>query len=246
MGKALSPAREGSARRDADRVRDIDAALKECYGDRPWSPRFDDLLDGLVHTILSQNTNDENSRRAFRRLKERFPTWEAAASAPMEEVEEAIRPGGISRVKAGRIKELLRKVKEDHGGYSLAPLEDMEPDRAMAYLLDIPGVGRKTASVLLLFQLGHPYFPVDTHVLRVGRRLGLIPRRAGAVRAHLIMDELVPDDIKYRLHLNLVEHGRRVCRARNPLCGECRLRGSCPRIGLEEEEKAGRGGRPGG
>lgn len=210
------------------RVERIDRALLRCHGDRPWRPRFAHLMDGLIHTLLSQNTNDVNSGLAFRRLKERFPTWEEAARAPLGEIEEAIRPGGISRVKAERIKELLHLVRRDFGSYCLAPLTRMEPGEARRYLLALPGVGYKTASVLLLFQLGYPFFPVDTHVFRVGKRLGLIPERAGTAEAHELMGHVVPDAIKYRLHLNLIEHGRRVCRARRPLCEECCLRGLCP------------------
>jgi endonuclease-3 len=230
--------------RSSEYVRRVDGSLRRCYGDRPWAPRFGGLLDGLVHTILSQNTSDANSHLAFRRLKERFPRWEDAAAAGPAEIEEAIRPGGISRVKAARIAELLERVRGDFGSYCLAPLAEMEPRDALAYLVDIPGVGRKTAAVLLLFQLGHPLFPVDTHVLRVGKRLGLIPVRAGADRAHEVMDSLVPDDIKYRLHLNMVEHGRKVCRARRPRCVECCLREMC--LGAEtataEPRAEGRGG----
>ncbi|MBC7247593.1 MAG: endonuclease III [Actinobacteria bacterium] len=221
-------ARAGSGQVRREHVRRVDGNLLRCYGDRPWAPRFEGLLDGLVHTILSQNTSDANSYLAFRRLKERFPRWEDAAAAGEAAVEEAIRPGGISRVKAARIAELLERVRGDFGSYCLAPLAGMEPRAALAYLMDIPGVGRKTAAVLLLFQLGHPLFPVDTHVLRVGKRLGLIPERAGPDRAHEVMDALVPDDIKYRLHLNMVEHGRKVCRARRPRCEGCCLRDICP------------------
>lgn len=210
------------------RVERIDRMLLKCYGDRPWKPRFHDLLDGLVHTILSQNTNDPNSNLAFRRLKERFPTWEGVAGAPVEAIEEAIRPGGISRVKAGRIKAILELVRGDFGAYRLDSLALKEPKEALHYLLGLPGVGRKTAAVLLLFQLGYPLFPVDTHVLRVSKRLGLLPESTDAETAHDVMDLLVPEWSKYRLHLNLIEHGRRVCRARNPRCGDCCLRPLCP------------------
>ncbi len=209
-------------------IRLVDRRLRACYGDRLWEPRFDHLLDGLIHTLLSQNTNDANSHLAFRRLKERFPSWEEAAAAPVEHIEEAIRPGGISRVKAERIKTLLEKVRRDFGTYCLAALGEMDAQGAMSYLLGLPGVGRKTASVLLLFQLGHPFFPVDTHIFRLGKRLGFIPPRAGSLEAHEIMDRAVPADIKFRLHLNLIEHGRRICRARNPRCAECCLRDRCP------------------
>ncbi len=219
-GKNLSQARR--------RVELIDRLLLRCYGDRPWAPRFPHLLDGLVHTLLSQNTSDANSHQAYLRLKERFPTWEEVARARVEEIEEAIRPGGISRVKAERIKTILELVRGDFGSYCLAPLARMKPEEALDYLLALPGVGRKTAAVLLLFQLGHPFFPVDTHVFRVGKRLGVIPSRSDPDAAHELMDLLVPDCAKYRLHLNLIEHGRLVCRARNPRCPECCLREVCP------------------
>ncbi len=213
----------------------VDSRLLKCYGDRKWDPSFGDLLDGLIHTILSQNTSDVNSHRAFLQLKERFPTWEEAAGAKAEEIEEAIRSGGISHVKAERIKQVLEMVQRDCGEYSLECLKDMESERSLRYLLDMPGVGRKTAAVLLLFQLGCPYFPVDTHIFRVGKRLGLISLEASADRAHDIMDSLVPDDIKFRLHINLIEHGRQVCKARKPNCPECCLNDICPRIGVKEE-----------
>ncbi len=216
-------------------VRDIDRRLLRCYGDRTWSPQFGELLDGLVHTILSQNTSDVNSHRAFESLKERFPTWEEAAAAKSADIEEAIRSGGISRVKAERIKAVLGMVYRDCGEYSLECLRDMDGEQAQRYLLDMPGVGRKTAAVLLLFQLGLPLFPVDTHIFRVGKRLGVIPPRANPEQAHDIMDAVVPDDIKFRLHINLIEHGRQVCKARKPDCGGCCLSGICPRAGVEEE-----------
>jgi endonuclease-3 len=216
-------------------IPEIDRLLLRCYGERIWTPQFEELLDGLVHTILSQNTSDVNSGRAFRQLKERFPDWEEAAEARTAEIEKAIRSGGISKVKAERIKTLLQTVRRDCGSYSLECLRDMEPDEARDYLLGIPGVGRKTVAVLLLFQMGYPSFPVDTHIFRVGKRLGLIPLKANAERAHDIMDEAVPDDIKFRLHINLIEHGRQVCKARKPKCPECCLKDKCPRVGVEEE-----------
>lgn len=221
--------------RPVETIRKIDRRLLRCYGDREWSPRFGGLLDGLVHTILSQNTSDVNSHRAFSQLKEAFPSWEDAAAAKTGEIEEAIRSGGISRVKAERIKYVLEMVRRDCGSYSLECLGDMEAEQARNYLLDMPGVGRKTAAVLLLFQMGYPLFPVDTHVFRVGKRLGIIPPRASADRAHDIMDAAVPDDIKFRLHIDLVEHGRAVCKARKPNCPGCCLNDICPRVGVKEE-----------
>lgn len=213
----------------------VDRRLLRCYGEREWSPQFENLLDGLVHTILSQNTSDVNSHRAFRALKEAFPAWEDAAGADVEEIEEAIRLGGISHVKAERIKFVLETVYRDCGSYSLECLKDMESEQAQRYLLEMPGVGRKTVAVLLLFQLGYPYFPVDTHIFRVSKRLGIIPSRANPERAHDVMDAVVQDDIKFRLHINLIEHGRLVCKSRKPNCPACCLNDICPRIGVEEE-----------
>ncbi len=218
------------------RIIEIDRLLLRCRGDKSGSPPFATLLDGLIHTILSQNTSDVNSHRAFESLKLRFPAWEEAAGASTLEIEEAIRSGGISRVKAERIKVLLDMLRSEFGTYSLEDLGDMEPEKALDYLLGLPGVGRKTAAVLLLFQLGYPYFPVDTHIFRVGKRLGILPAGVNPEGAHDLMDVLVPDDIKYRLHVNLIEHGRQVCKARKPKCDECCLNLKCPRIGLKEEE----------
>jgi len=216
-------------------VAKVDRRLLRCYGDRDWAPQFQGILDGLVHTILSQNTSDVNSHRAFRQLKERFPSWEEAAAAGTGEIEEAIRSGGISRVKAERIKAVLEMALRDCGSYSLECLGDMEAGEALRYLLDMPGVGRKTAAVLLLFQLRYPLFPVDTHIFRVSKRLGLVPPRANPGQAHDIMDAAVPDDIKFRLHINLIEHGRKVCKARKPNCPGCCLNDICPRVGVKEE-----------
>jgi endonuclease III len=224
-----------AATRARRRIVSIDKRLTRCYGDRSRNLSSPPLLDSLVHIILSQNTSDVNSLRAFESLKERFPSWDEAAAAGAGEIEEAIRSGGISRVKAERIEHLLDLVYRENGSYSLEGLRDMAPGEALEYLLGIPGVGRKTAAVLLLFQLGYPYFPVDTHIFRVGKRLGLIPAGANAGKAHDIMDGVVPDEIKFRLHINLIEHGRQVCKARKPKCGDCCLSDICPRIGVKEE-----------
>ena len=207
---------EGQSLGNRKGVIKVDSLLLRCYGDRIWEAHFPDLLDALIQTLLSQNTSDVHSHRAFSQLKERFPTWEAAAGASVNEIERAIRSGGISRVKAERIKVLLDIIKRENGSYSLENLRDMSPDEARYYLDDLPGVGPKTAAVLLLFNLNYPFFPVDTHVYRVGKRLGMIPTKASVEKAHALMDRLVPDDIKYRLHVNLVDHGRRICVARKP------------------------------
>ena len=181
-------------------------------------------IDELVLTVLSQNTNDRNRDVAYWRLRERFEDWPAARDAPEEEVEEAIRPGGISHVKARRIQAILRALGDDDLGW----LETAPLDEARAYLTSLPGVGRKTAACVLLFSYGRPDVPVDTHVFRVGQRLGLFRPGASLDEAH---DELLrvtdPEDA-YELHVSLIRHGRRTCVARSPRCGECPLRRMCP------------------
>lgn len=231
----VSGATEKASPTDREGIPEIDRLLLHCYADRTWKPHFSSLLDGLIHTILSQNTSDVNSHRAFAELKRKFPTWEGAAHTSAKQIEMAIRSGGISRVKAERIKHLLDIIKRENGSYSLENLKDMPPAEARDYLLDLPGVGPKTAAVLLLFNLNYPLFPVDTHIYRVCQRLGLLPSNVSLEKAHEIMDRLVPDDIKYRLHINSIEHGRRICVARKPKCSICCLNTMCPRIGVKEE-----------
>jgi endonuclease-3 len=208
--------------RDALRVHE---ALLAEYGDHAWRPG--DPVSSLVSTILSQNTNDVNRDRAFARLRERFPTWETVRDGPEEALAEAIRPAGLAPTKAPRIQEALRRITARQGEISLAFLAEMELEEARAWLLDLPGVGPKTAAIVLLFALGRLAFPVDTHVHRVACRLGLLPERTSRERAHELMEALVPPDLYYALHLNLIAHGRAVCHARNPDHERCVLREEC-------------------
>jgi len=195
------------------------------YGDHPWHPS--DPVASLVLTILSQNTNDVNRDRAFERLLARFPTWEAVRDAPPEELVEAIRPAGLAPTKGPRIQGALRTITEERGEIELGFLKEMGLEEARAWLLAIPGVGPKTAAIVLLFALGRPAFPVDTHVHRVTLRLGLIPAKTSREKAHTLLEALVPPEIYYPLHLNLIEHGRAVCHARTPECGRCILKEYC-------------------
>ncbi len=195
------------------------------YGEpqrRPYDP-----IAVLISTILSQNTNDVNRDRAYERLRERFPTWEAVLNAPLEELIEAIRPAGLAPTKAPRIQEALRRIRAERGDFSLDFLAHLPLEEARDWLLSIPGIGPKTAAIVLLFAFGRPAFPVDTHIHRVARRLGLIPPRATREQAHELLEHLIPPELYYPLHLNLIALGRDVCHPRNPECGRCVLRDEC-------------------
>jgi len=200
--------------------------LIEVYSQREWQLRLDPLSE-LIFTILSQNTSDVNRDRAWMRLKERFPTWESVLAADTAELAEAIRPGGLANVKAPRIQETLRVVKQEQGEFTLDFLAEMEVDEAKQWLTSLKGVGPKTAAIVLLFSLGKPAFPVDTHVHRVSRRLGLIGAKTSREKAHEVLEELLPPEIYYTFHLNLIAHGREVCRSQQPRCATCVLREHC-------------------
>ena len=195
------------------------------YGDHPWRPH--DPVASLVNTILSQNTNDVNRDRAFEQLRGRFPSWEAVRDAPEEELIDAIRPAGLGPTKGPRIQEALRRITVERGEISLDFLADLPVEEARAWLSSIPGVGPKTAAIVLLFALGRPAFPVDTHVHRLSRRLGLIPEKTSREKAHALLEALVPPELYYTFHLNLIAHGRAVCHARNPEHDRCVLREEC-------------------
>jgi len=195
------------------------------YGSHSRPPR--DPVATLVGTILSQNTNDVNRDRAFDRLRERFPTWEAVRDAPTGALVEAVRPAGLAPTKAPRIQEALRRITAERGRISLDFLADLPLEEVREWLLSLPGVGPKTAAIVLLFALGRPAFPVDTHVHRVTRRLGLIPDRTTREKAHELLEQLVPPELYYVFHINLIAHGRAVCHARNPECARCVLQSDC-------------------
>ena len=206
------------------RLHAIRDRLRKAYG-RPRLRPHRRPVDELVLTVLSQNTNDRNRDVAYTRLRERFPSWESVRRAPEDEVEEAIRPGGISRVKARRIKAIL----DDLDGDDLSWLETAPVADGRARLVDLPGIGRKTAACVLLFSYGVPDVPVDTHVYRVGWRLGLWREKAPFESAHDVLTELAEDgDDAYEIHTNLLRHGRRICTARAPRCEECPLLSLCP------------------
>jgi endonuclease-3 len=202
------------------------ARLRDEYGHRTLRRRLP-ALDELVMTILSQNTSDVNTGRAFASLRDRFPTWEGLAAAPEGDVVEAIRSGGLALQKAPRIQGAVRAVLSGEAPGD-AELRAMEPADALAALTALPGVGPKTASCVLLFSLGVPVMPVDTHVHRVCTRLGLLAPRTGADAAHAVLTEMTPDEDMLEAHLLLIAHGRETCRARRPACGRCPLLDGCP------------------
>ncbi len=198
--------------------------LRLVYG-KPYASPHRRPLDELILTVLSQSTNDRNRDVAFLRLRDRFPSWEAVRDAPLEEVEAAIRPGGISKVKSARIQAILRALDDPP---SLDHLERMPVADARDELCALPGVGRKTAACVLLFAFGMPDVPVDTHVSRVGTRLGLFRPGAPFEELHDDMLALTPRGQELEFHVNLLRHGRRTCHAQRPRCDECALRLSCP------------------
>ena len=208
---------------DRRRLRTIRDRLRREYG-RPVLRAHRAPIDELILTVLSQNTNDRNRDVAWARLRERLPTWDAVREAPVAEIEDAIRPGGLAPTKAVRIKRILEALAGD----DLSWLEDASLEEARDYLCDLPGVGRKTAACVLLFSFGRPEVPVDTHVYRVASRLGLIRRGASFDEAHDEMLRLVDPDDAYEVHVLLIRHGRRTCIAREPRCAECPLRRMCP------------------
>lgn len=208
-------------------VRAVAARLEKQYGPKVNSPSGRPL-DGLVVTILSQNTNDTNRDRAYRNLRSRFPSWESLVQAPVSEVAECLRVGGLARQKAARIQALLRSVKEETGKLSLNFLKERSDQQVSDFLSRFKGVGPKTVACVLLFSLGRDAFPVDTHVHRVTRRLGWIDAKVSAEAAHGILSSLIPPEVRYSLHLNLIAHGRDTCHPRSPGCERCVLLDLCP------------------
>jgi endonuclease III len=206
------------------RVLAIRDRLRLLYG-RPSAPPHRQPLDELILTVLSQSTNDRNRDVAFLRLRARFPSWGAVRDAPVDEVEAAIRPGGISKVKSQRIQDILRALDDLP---SLDHLADLSVEEARAELTRLPGVGRKTAACVLLFAFGMPDVPVDTHVSRVGTRLGLFRPGAPFEELHDDMLALTPRGQELEFHVNLLRHGRRTCHAQRPQCPQCELRRMCP------------------
>jgi endonuclease-3 len=208
-------------------IEEVIELLEQEYGPRSWQPDRDPI-DVLIGTILSQNTSDTNSGGAFASLKASFDSWEAVASAPAEHIARVIKSGGLSQIKAVRIKQVLEQIEKEQGRISLDSLKSMNMAEAEEYLMRLPGVGHKTARCVLLFSLGKPSLPVDTHIFRVAKRLGLIDSRASIEKAHSLLQKQIPPSKVYQFHIYMIEHGRRICHARQPRCNMCILRSACP------------------
>jgi len=211
------------------RLLEVAARLEQRYGDLGWNSASLPL-DVLVETILSHNTTDHNRDIAYRALKAAYPSWQALVEAPCERLAEVIRPAGLNHQKAERIQTVLRTLYEEQGAFTLDPLHALSRDEALAALTRFVGVGKKTAGIVLTFALDKPYFPVDTHIKRITRRLGWVKQGQDP---HEVMNALTPLALIKPFHLQLIQHGRDTCKARKPLCGECLLSDLCPAFGGE-------------
>jgi endonuclease III len=212
---------------DRRRVRVIERRLMKRYGPLE-PPRRTDPLDELILTVQSQHTSDLNAERAFAALRGAFPTWDDVVSAKPEHVADVIRSGGLANTKAVRIQQILREIHEREGRYDLSFLTRRSDDEIREYLMSLPGVGPKTAAVVMSFSLGRATIAVDTHVHRVSGRLGLIPPKTSADKAHRLLEDLVPPELRTSLHVGLISLGREICKAGRPRCEECPLVDLCP------------------
>ncbi len=213
--------------------------LIQTYGEPKNEPDFDPL-GGLIGTILSQHTSDINSGRAYEQLVAQFPTWEDVRDAPTGKVADTIKSGGLANIKSVRIQDVLYTLTAQQqaqggtkslSGFLYDELARRTTGEAWQYLLELPGVGPKTAACVLMFNLDRPFFPIDTHVYRVSKRLGLINSRVSADQAHNVFQKLVPPEWVYPLHVNLIRHGRQVCHAQRPRCDVCPLYSQCAFVG---------------
>jgi endonuclease-3 len=213
-------------KRRAAKYGPVSAALTENYGYPTWRQHLQPV-DELVDCILSQSTTDANRDRAHALLRARFPTWEAVRDAPVAEVVEAIKPAGLGNQKGPRIQNMLRHITAERGSITIDFLADLPIEEAKAWLTGMDGVGPKTAAIVLCFAFNRPAFPVDTHVHRLGQRIGFLPEGISADKAHPVMEAIVPPQDYYAFHLNLIRHGREVCQARSPHCERCPLTAHC-------------------
>lgn len=200
--------------------------LSGYYGAPEWRPHGDAMAE-LVLTLLSQNTSDTNSGRAFSRLLQKYPDWPSVLRAPLPELEETIRPGGLAPTKAPRLQAMLAEIQQRTGGFDLSVLEELPIEEARTWLTTLPAVGPKTAACVLLFGLGRPGLPVDTHVHRLSIRLGLVGEKTPPDKAQTYLEALIPPEDHYLFHILLIRHGRHLCTARAPACEVCPLKQRC-------------------
>jgi endonuclease III len=211
---------------NARRIIALHKRLEKLYGPfKPFPVR--EGVEELVLTILSQNTNDINRDRAFGTLTRNYPTWDDVLNAPQKKIEDAIRVGGLAQTKSIAIQQILGEIKERYGKYTLEPISKLPIDEAIEMLQKFPHVGVKTAACVLAFSFGEPVIPVDTHVHRLSRRLGLAAKNASRDQAFYVLMEIVPQKLRYPFHVFLIWHGRAVCKSQKPLCGECVLKEMC-------------------
>lgn len=208
------------------KINRVISLLNKYYSSTGWVKKSDPI-DELILTVISQNTSWHNTYRAYTRLRKNFSDWEEVASSPLRKIQKSLRPGGLYRQKARYIKEILNIIKQREGKISLERLKKMDTDGALKYLLSLPGVGEKTAKCVILFSLGKPTLPVDTHIFRVSTRIGLIGRNSNIKQAHEKLAKIVPPDFYFDFHTKMIIHGRRYCKPHNPLCEECFLRDVC-------------------
>lgn len=216
---------DGFAQRKAKYV-PVATALAELYGLPQWRSNTPPM-DELVSCILSQNTSDTNRDRGFDALKGRYPDWQDVVDAPIDDLIDTIRRAGLANQKAPRIQAVLRIIQAEHGEFNIDFLNDLPLEEARSWLTRLNGIGPKTAAIVLCFAFNRPAFPVDTHVHRVSKRIGFLPEKINAEKAHPVMEALVPPADYYAFHINLIQHGRAICQARNPKCERCPLTEVC-------------------
>ncbi|HEX2620418.1 MAG TPA: endonuclease III [Phototrophicaceae bacterium] len=204
----------------------VSARLREVYGKLEWI-QTQDAMDELISFILSQNTSATNRDRGFFALKERYPTWQEVMDAPVDELIDTIRMAGLANQKSPRIQNVLRHILAERGAFDLEFLRDMSVEEGRSWLMAMDGIGPKTAAIVLCFAFNMPAFPVDTHIHRVGMRVGFLPDKISADKAHPIMEALIPPDKHYEFHIQLIRHGRTTCKAQKPLCERCPISHYC-------------------
>jgi endonuclease-3 len=208
------------------KIRKLSNLLEGKYGKKVWKVDGDPL-SVLIGTILSQNTSDNNSHKAFANLRSKFKNWDEVRKAKVKKIADTIRSGGLAEIKALRIKNILNQIYEENRNLNLSFLKKWRTDKIKSWLKRFKGVGDKTIACVLLFSFKRPAMPVDTHVLRVSKRLGLVPQQSDASNAEALLEKLVPGKLIYQFHLNLIAHGRTVCKAANPNCQVCVLFENC-------------------